>query len=445
MTKPFSLILAGLTLAAGLCVGCDTEASRSAKTAAALEEAIATFDRAERGFAATAEGDYQQFRLAHFDEARAKLEAIVAEGDSASKISAHRVLASIDTAMAQVHADRAASAFAVIRGRSTGLFNHLAAVERINALMVARADDGGAVLGALDEGDAMIRESKAGLTSSLAELNAQREAAIVEAERHNAEAARHFETARQLEEQAILAQRIDAKQAGYNQAYAAQLQGEDARLKAQRQQIEADRLAQEIAPLQAELELWDQMATRIGELRERARQDGEESATDVSTALDAKVIAIAAVDEQYQALANLYREDVDKPLTAAIADASDAVQHLDQALGLARGGDRSALQLERAAADVARVHILTRHAGYARGFAAMLGAMAGNPALADAAVLERLREQQQQLARQADQLAEQARATITAGLEGIAAEDADPNDPAQALAAALRSYGEQLN
>ncbi|MEO1236046.1 MAG: hypothetical protein AAFX76_04585 [Planctomycetota bacterium] len=449
MTRFARPLLAGsVCLSACFFVGCDDEAAQIAKSRDALDEAVKLLEQAEQGFApGDAEGSYAEYRLQTLAAAEERLQAVAAQGDPVAQAGAHRLLAGVKTSQARATTRDAVDAFARVTGRATALSNHVAAVGRINALIVARSDDGGAVLSALEEGDAMIQQNKAAVTATLAELSAQRESAILEAERLNAQAADHLSRAQQAEQRAFVADSGEAKQEAYTQTYQAQLEAQAARRAAQDQQIAADRLADEIAARRAELAEWDAIAQQVADLRTRVRDEGDAAARDVSTAGSAKQLELATVQEQFEALSSLYGAEVRDRLEDAALSAETAVEQARSAGSKSASGDRQALELERVAAQTELAHVLTRHAGYARDHAQTLAALAASPAVRGSAAARAMTDASTQLNQTAAALVERADGVINDGINVADAMQGDGpvGQAAASLAAALRSYQTRLN
>lgn len=449
MTRINCFLLAG-SLTLGMCVGgCDDQVAATAKSHAALQDAVRLLDEAEQGYVG-AEGnlDYPAFRMAKLEEARGKLETLVSQANNpTTKAGAHRLLAGVKLSQARASMQQAIDGFEQLTGRSTGVFHHLAAAQRINALIVARGGDGGAVLNALEEGETLISDSKADVNSSLSELTTLREAATLKAEQLHAEASTHFTRAQEFEEQSRVAPNDQVKREVFTKAYSAQLDGQASQRLAQEKQIEADQLAKQIEALRSQLELWDKMNVQVTTLKQRVQQEGDEAARDVSTAGSRKDLALTTISGEVQALTGLFNEQVDAPLNAAAGEAEAAVAELEKAIGLADASERGVLQFEQAAARVELAHVLSRHAGFTADFGQMLNAIAENPAVAGTPAASEYADRPSALADRAAELTDRARAVIEAGLaqtESMAGDNA-MGQASQSLAQALRTYGEQLN
>lgn len=442
-------LLAG-SLTLSLCVaGCDDQVAATAKSHAALQEAVDLLDEAEQGYVGPEAGaDYNAFRMDKLREARTQLETLVAEGNNAAtKAGAHRLLAGVKLSQARAATDRAVTGFARLNGHSIGVFDHLAAAQRINALIVARGGDGGAVLKALEEGQELVRDSKAGINSSLSELSAQRESATLKAEQLNGEASSHFTRAQEFEEQSRVAPNDEVKRDVFTKAYSAQLKGQASQRLAQEQQIEANQLADQIAALRSQLELWDKMGVQVSTLKQRVQMEGDEAARDVSTAGSRKDLALTTISGEVQTLTRHFNDNVDGPLNAAASEAESAVAELEKAKGLASASEKSALEFEQAAARVELAHILSRHASFTADFGKMLDAIVQNPNVAGSSTASEYRSQPAELADRAAALVDRAKDVIEAGLaqtESMAGDTAT-GQASQALAQALRTYGDQLN
>lgn len=443
-----NIIVSSVVVSAAYLAGCDDHAAQVAQSRAQLDEAIALINQAERGYVPESSGGaYGDYRLTKLDEAVGKLNEVIGTGDVAVKATAQRQMGNVRLAIARAKAADAVQAYDIIRGDSTALFNHLNEVERINALIRTRTGDGGSVIAALDEGDRMVARSRAELSSSLSELNAAREQAVSRAEALFADAAKQFNAAQKAEEKAFTIESSEERQSLHNAAYQAKQQGEAKRYQAQQQQIEADSLAAEIAPLQTEVELWDTMGQQISQLKSKAQTNQAEASRDVTAASAEKVQAVATVSTQYQNLTTVFNQQVKAPLDTAVADATAAVASYESALSAQSNMDKDAVSFELLAARTELAHLLTTQARLSSGFAEMVKAIAADPAVADHADASTYASQAQEFASQSDAYTSQARSVIGVGIEqaGSLSNSGLVAGPAQSLAQALRGYDAQLN
>ncbi len=449
MTRLNLLMLAGSISLTGALAGCDDQPAQTAKARAALDDAIVVMDEAQQGFV-TGEtgGDYRAFRMARLEEAQTKLKAVIAQdADRLAKAGAHRLLAGVKSSQARAASEKAEASFSQMASRTAGLFNQLATAQRINALIVSRTGDGGAILGALDEGQSLIQQSKAAVNASLAELSVEREAATLNAEKFHSQAASHLTRAEEFEEQSRVAPNGEVKQQVFTQAYSAQIDAQAAQRQAQEQEIRAQLAAQQIEALRTEIGLWDQMAQQVADLKQLVETEGADAARDVNTAGSDRGLALASVQEQVDQLTAMFNDQVQAPLVEAAADMTDAVAQLDQAIGLTDAPEKPNLQFEQVGAKVELVGVLSRHATYAQDFAAMLTAIIDHPVVAGGSAASGFQAKQAEFAQQSATLKERARGVITDGLtqsETMAGEDAI-GQASQSLAQALRTYGDQLN
>lgn len=449
MTRFQIFMLAGSISLTGAMIGCDDQLAQTAKARAALDEAIAVLDEAEQGFVTgEAAGDYSKFRMSRLGDAETKLKAVIAQDtDRLAKTGAHRLLAGVKSSQARASAQQATAGFSQINRRSTGLFNQLAAAQRINALIVSRTGDGGAIVKALEEGQGLITQSKAAVNTSLGELSQQREAATLKAQTFNSQAASHLTRAEEFEEQSRVAPNDEVKQDVFTKAYSAQVDAQAAQRKAQEQEIEAQLANEQIEALQTEIGLWDEMAEQLAELKQRVETDGADAARDVTTAGSRRGLALNDLQEEIAKLAADFTKNVQTPLTAAAVDMNQAVAELETAIGLADAGDKQTLRFEQVGAKTELASVLSRHANYAADFSQMLTAVIENPVVAGGSAASELQAKQDAFAQQAAALSGEARGVIEDGLaqsETLAGEDAI-GQATQGLAQALRTYGDQLN
>ncbi|MEM7624643.1 MAG: hypothetical protein AAF333_03330 [Planctomycetota bacterium] len=437
--------LAAIVLATGLTAGCDDSAAQAAKSRASLGEALATLEEANRGYVSgDSDQDYSAFRRDKLAQAEGQLETLTQAPDPVTATEARLRLAGVYTTQAYDEVKQAAAAFAGVGQRSRSLFDQLATIQRINTLIVARTGDGGAVLNALGEGDALIRQSKAGVTANLSEIAGQREGAILDAEKHNNAAAGHFTRATEFEKQAFVAATDAEKQEAYTNAYQAQLAGQAAQKQAQDAQILAGRLAQQAAALENEVKLWDKMAQQVGDLTERVRREGDSAARDVSTASSNKGLAIATMKEQHDAITAAYDQGVKARLDTAVDLAKRAIDSLEGVRSAADRSQREKVAFELLSARVTLTQALTRQARYTKDYAGIVRSIAENPAVAGTAAASAAQSQAVTLGNEAQEATERAQAAIDAGLQQIE-EGQLAGDDADSMAQALRTYGTQLN
>lgn len=442
-------MLAGSISLTGALVGCDDQIAQTAKARAVLDDAIVMIDEAEQGFVSgDTSGDYRAFRMDRLSQAETKLNAVIAQdADRLAKIGAHRLLAGVKSSQARAVTQQAEAGYRQINSRTSGLFNQLATAQRINALIVSRTGDGGAIVNALDEGQTLIQQSKAAVNASLAELSVQREAATLNAEKFHSQAASHFTRAGEFEDQSRVAPNGEVKQEVFTKAYSAQVDGQAAQRQAQEEEIQSQLAAQQIEALRTEIDLWDKMAEQITTLKQRVETEGADAARDVNTAGSDRGLALASVQEQVDQLSVIFNEQVQAPLATAAAKLSDGVAQLDKAIGLADAPDKKTLQFEQVGAKVELAGILSRHANYAVDFGEMLTAIIDHPVVAGGSAASSFQAKHAEFAQQAVTLKDQARGVIADGLtqsESMSGQD-DIGQASQGLAQALRTYGEQLN
>ncbi|MEM1107180.1 MAG: hypothetical protein AAGH99_00640 [Planctomycetota bacterium] len=441
--------MTGAICLGGALTGCDDQLAETAKARAALDEAIALFEEAEQGYVTgEAAGGYDGFRVSKLAEAEAKLQTVAdRSNDPLAKAGAIRLIAGVKASRARDTAEQAAAAFAEINRQSTGLFNQLAAAQHINALIVARTGDGGAIVKALEEGLTLIRESKAGVNSAIAEISVQRESATLSAEQFNTQAASHLTRAQEFEEQARVAPNGEVEQQIITQGYTAQLDAQSAQRAAREQEIEAQLAGDRIDSLKAEIEIWDKMAQQLTELKQRVEADGADAARDVNAAGSERGLALTDLEQQIDSFASRFESDVNAPLAAAAQEVAESIEQLGRANGLAGRDERQAVSFEQVSTKVEYAALLSRHAGFARDFAHLLGTILQNPVVAESVSADLIQDEQLRFADQADKLKQQAQIVITDGL-AQAEPMIGPNETgqaAQSLAQALRSYGDQLN
>ncbi|MEM9914164.1 MAG: hypothetical protein AAF911_04315 [Planctomycetota bacterium] len=449
MTRLQTLMLAGSISLTGVMIGCDDQLAQTAKARAALDEAIAVLDEAEQGFLSDdSAGSYTEFRTQRLSDAESKLKAVIAlDTDRLSKTGAHRLLSGVKSSQGRTSAEQAAAGFTQINQTSVGLFNQIATAQRINALIVARGGDSEAIIAALEEGQGMISQSKAAANAGISELSVLREGAANKAESLNSQAASHLTRAQEFEEQSLVAPNDEVKQDVYTKAYSAQLDAQEAQRKAQEQEIEAQLAAEQIAALQREIGLWDQMSEEIADLKQKVETEGTLAARDVAAAGSKQTIAFNDLEAEISKLVAAYNDGVQAPMEAATADMNLAVSELETAIGLADAADKVTLRFGQVGAKTELAGVLSRHANYAADFGAMLAAVLENPVISQSPAASSLRSQADGFAQQAGALTDQARDVISDGLaqsETMIGED-PIGQATQSLAQALRTYGDQLN
>jgi hypothetical protein len=432
----------GLALASTLglfVIGCDEPSAQTARARATLGQAVVLLDEAESGYNAAADDQaYPAFRAARLDEAEAKLREVAAQGDDFAQAQAEQLLAGVELAHARTAIDQAREGFARVSSRSVELFNYLQAVQRISGLITARTDDGGSVVSALQEGASLVEEKLAGVASSRSEFSGQRESAAIKAEDLQRQADERFARARELERQAFVADDEDARQEAHDEAYRAEIEGQALRRQAREAQIEAERFAEQIAGLETETSLWEQMSQQIAQLQQRVEQEGQAAARDVDQAGSARKLELTTVREKFDALNSLYEQQVDQPLTRAAEQAQSAVSRLEGASDAA---------FDRLAAQVEVARVLTLHAGYSRNFAAAVDAVAQSPAVTGTPMAQTLQSRQSALADQAKSLVERAGPVIAEAktqAEALAG-DGPTGRASAALAQSLQAYESRLN
>ena len=437
---------AAVITAAGLTVmGCDGPSTQSARSRASLNQAIEILTQANAGYS-TEGGDqgYWDYRLKKLDEAEAKLQEVISQGDAFSKSEAQKLMAGLELARAQEACDAAEREFIHLSSLGVELFNYLQAVERIQSLITARSGDSQAVVSALAEGDKMVGEKKAAVTAQISELSAQRESATIEAEKRNAEAAELFGKSQQLDQQAFVAESDEHRQAAVREIYRSEIQGQAALRKAREAQIEADHLGNQIAALQTEASLWDQMGQEIGQLQTQVRENGEAAAQDVSKAGSDKDLGLATVRQKLEAMNNVFKEQVQSPLDRAAGLAQSAHDRFGQASDRAA---RQAAQFDQLTAQTELAQILSLHANFAHDYAILVKAVASNPSLEGTSMSQSLQSLSSGLTEQSQAKSEQARGVINDGqtLAESLAGDSPLGNASTALAESLQAYGQRLN
>lgn len=442
-------LLTGSLVLVALATGCDDQIATTAKSRAALDEAIVLIEQSGQGYVTgDSHADYRAFREGKLAEARTRLDAVIAQAsDPVIKAGARRLLAGTNLSQAQADLQHAVNSYSRVAASSANLFNYLAAAQRINALIVSRGGDGGSILNALNEGQELIRENITKVNASLSDLTSQRESAMLKAEQLHSEASSDFTRAQEFEEQSRVAPNDQVKREVFTSAYSAQVDGQDAQRRAREQEINAEQYAAQIASLQSQLTQWNAMSQRIDTLKVQVQEAGDEAAREISEAGSSKNLVLAEVSEQIEAMTTLFENEVRGPLDAAANHADSAIQQLDEAINLADAQAKAGLNLEQIGARVELAQVLSRHAVYTRDFAAILETVRGNPGVANSSAVSSLESSQSELTSRATALTQRAQGVISEGLkqsETMASEDAT-GQASQALAQALRSYEQQLN
>lgn len=442
--------LATILLAAGLTAGCDDSAAKAANARASLGEATAVYEQAVQGYVPTGvEQDYSIFKREKLAEAAGQLETLTAASDSVSATEALILLSGVKTAQARDEVQQAAVAFAGVGQRSQGLFDQLAEVERITALIVARTGDGGSVLNALGVGAAEISQDKNDVTQTLSGIAGRREGATLDAEKFNNAAAGHFTRATEFEKQAFVAATDAAKQEAYTSAYQAELAGQAALKQAQDAQILADSLTEQTSALQNEIALLDKMAQQVGDLTRRVREEGDSAARDVSTASSDKSLAVTTMKGEFDKVKEAYNQGVEARLKRSVELSKQALDHIEAATASSARDQRASLGFDRLEAQVTLTQALTRQSRYASDFSSILRSIADNPAVSGTSAAQAAQKAAVESADKAKSFAEQAKGVIDNGLQQVEDEqlagDSASGKAAATLAQALRAYGSQLN
>lgn len=439
----------------GLTSGCDDQAAQVAQDRAMLTEASDVYKQANRQYLPEGESkSLTEYRSEKLAAAESSLQSLTTSlDDPVAKSSAQLLLSEVKRDRVRVTVRQTERAFGLVVAQGRALSSQIVKLEHINALITARGGDGASVLAAIDQGEgdviglAEMNQKRAAVTSDLSELSTQREAATLNAERYNAEASEHFSRSQQYEQQAFVATTKQNRDTAYRNAYQAQIDGHVAQRSANDAQIEVDRLAEQIAGLRTEVELWDGMATSVDNLKKRVQEDNDNAASDVSRAGGDKSAALTEVRKQFEKIEAEFTQNVAGPLAEAVTRATEAVDLIDKARSSAQGSQRQSLGFDRIAAQVTLTQVLSRQAGYTRDFANLVGAIGENPAIAGSSVATECRTRATRLNNDATSFAEQARKVIGEGLEeadGLAGETEIGRNTA-ALVEALNSYGSQLN
>ncbi len=428
--------------ALGAQFGCDNSAADAARDRAQLSEAVTLVDRAEQGY--TPQGSEaaspEAYRRDQLGKAAESLRAIADNADSPSRARAQSLLAKVHLSTARAKARDAATAFAQLRARNTGVTRYLSAVGRVDRLIQMRATDTAPTVEDIAAAQRGIEDDRSRYTAKMTELSLEKEQATERQSKAQSEADRAFAEARQLQQRADAADDPAEQRSLIAQAYQARRRGEEALNRAQLAEIEADNLDAQLQPLQTELDLYRQMSAQLDTLRDRVQKQGAAADTDVSAARSLKGEAVTQVSEQYRQLSDTYTQEVAGPLDAAAEDAQKAVMLLQEALQSAKAREaKAAIEFDLLAARVEEAAILTRHADYARTFARIASAVADNPALqgvdGDAWSADPPR-----LTRRAEELTGAAKEAIEAGELLLGEDDTNP-----IMAAALDTYRQQLN
>lgn len=449
-TRSFGLtgvLLAAVTGLASLgTVGCDQGVASAYADRNQLESAADLVMHAQRGFGEHEGADPAAYRAGKLAEAETLLQALSNSDDSAARAGALRLLADLQVSKARAQTRAADLAFADISAAGANLSHQLAAIDSINQVIVAHAGDGSSVEQALREGAVTIQQSRDAVAQRLAELGARREAQIEAARAAHERSAAFLDLARQADEAGFASQDIDVKEKSLRAAYAAQIDGEGARLEAQTAEIAAQRIASEQGPLVSEGELWERMAQRIATLQQEHTQETTTRRETHSAGEKNRTIELGGLGEAWGDLREQYLASVVAPLDAAVADAQHAVEQYGQAQGLiTESNGKRSVAFSRFAAEIELVNALTQRAGTASGFVALGETIAASPALSGADAVA-YTAHKDALATQAAEAATQARELIAQGkaYAGELASDPQLGAASASLVQALDSYAARL-
>ena len=429
-------------VALALQVGCDRSAAEAARSRATLAEAVSLVDQAEQGFSPGG-GEavsLRNHRLTRLAEAADALTPIIDEAEGPTQNQARQLLAQVRLSLARAKATEAASHFARVRSRTTGLNSYLSAVSRVDRLIQMRATDTAPTLEDIRAAERGIEEDRSRYTAKLAELSLEKERANERAKQAAAEAERAFAESRQLQEQADAAADQVEQRSLIAQVYQVRRRGEEALNRAELAEIDAANLAAQAQPLQTEMDLYQQMSSQLQALRQRVEGQGSRAETDVAAARSLKDEAVTEVSEQYRQLAEHYEQQVAEPLNAAAEDASRAVMLLQAALqGTSNRQVKESIEFDLLAARVEEAAILTRHARYAKIFSSIATTLAESPAL-QGVPADAWANDPQRLTERSEQLEATAVEAIDAGQLLLGEGDTHP-----VMSSALQSYRQQLN
>jgi hypothetical protein len=411
MHKRF-VLAGGVFAASAVFMGCDQQATQQAQARAEMENAIALVEEAERGFAPQGfEGTTAEFRKTKFNEAVEQLQAIADQGGDTGA-SAMRLIANIKLSESRVLATEAARHYANVRGRTTSLDKRASAVGEVNQLILVRDDDPTESLNNIDQAQSLVSKTLAEFSAKTEELTAKRSRAQRRAEDAAGQAEQAFAQASEIEQDAAESGDAEQQRTLIRQAYEKQREGEAARHQAQLAEIEAKNYSAEIEPLETESNLYQQMAQQLDELRDRIQSSSQSAERAVSEARSMKQNNIGVVVQQFETVSDLYYNEVNQRISAAVELAEDAVAMLSKAEGAATGNLKQAINFELTTARIELAQLNATQARYANGFGKLADSLAGNPALTDESASVNFGQAVSRLQEDAQQHIAQAREVI---------------------------------
>jgi len=371
---PFAATLVGLMLTLTL-VGCDRQAQQFARMQTVLDEAMAVIDQAGAGsipadakpYAEQMQINppalqdikrYGEYRQTRFDEAIGDLQTVASSGSPTQQAVALRMLAAIDLSAARSRARQATQASADLTAdASANLMELLAVIERTDAAGKALEQNDAALVEALDQELASLTQRRDALADQVKTLNAERDTALSKEKAQRELSAKKVAEAQAYASQAFEAEG-DRKYELLDQESAAKREAAQASIAADAQAEAAEALAVKLKPLEQRLALLNDTIESVKEKRGAAANRQEETNTSRALLGSDRDKAFEELVKRFERLTSVYDESVAGAFDRARSRAESAVDRLEKAEQLLRGGDREGLEVDRlmALGDLVDIH-----------------------------------------------------------------------------------------
>jgi chromosome segregation ATPase len=375
--SPLAVTLVGLMLTLAF-VGCDRQAQKFARMQTVLDEAMAVIADAESGSIPAdtkpyAEGieinppkleeikrhsSYGEYRQSRLDDAVGDLQTVASSGSPTQKAVALRMLAAIDTAAARDRARQATQASADLTAEaSANLVELLAVIERTDAAGNVLEQNDAELVEELNKELASLTERRDALADQVKALNAERDTALSKEKAQRELSAKKVAEAQAYASQAFEAEG-DRKYELLDKESAAKREAAQASIAADAQEQAAEALAVELKPLEQRLSLLNETIESVKAKRDTAAQRQEDTNTSHELLASDRDKAFEELVKRFERLTSAYDESVAGVFDQAQSRAESAVDRLEQAENLLRGGDREGLEVDRLTAlgDLADIH-----------------------------------------------------------------------------------------
>lgn len=358
--------IAAALMAVGM-AGCgESEASRNARVAAAINASLELLDEAHQGYvAADAVADPDRDRAAwmqdKYRQAIERLRPVLTDGGRAQQFAAAQLLTQLQVARASHTARSAAARWTAMSNQAATVMTQLAAVHRAAALVLHLSGDESTLQGEL----AAIGKQ---LDFQLQSLR-RREADLKE--QTDANQARADELMAQRDN--LMAQAVDHEQqaftAGQEQAYDLQLQAIELRRQADQIVGRLERLAVQRSGLDSELAIVaaqvQHIAALAGDIGGEQEQSSQRDAAVEAAQQQAVNVYTAAIEDLvvgFSELARAFNDEVVGPFEGAVFHVESAIASADHAVRTADTRGRQDARLGLLSARVAAADVMTRYA-----------------------------------------------------------------------------------